>query len=69
MSWGFSASCRSAWGLESCSTAHYCARETKVLDHEVRLMAPRYVKRQKNDMLDAEAIREAMSRPAMRNVL
>ena len=49
--------------MEACPGAHYWAREIRHLGHEVRLIAPAYVKpfvkRQKNDMADAEAICEA----------
>jgi len=59
-------------GLEACATAHYWAREISALGHEVKLMPPAYVKpyvkRQKNDMADAEAICEAVTRPTMRFV-
>lgn len=59
-------------GMEACATAHYWARELKALGHEVRLMPPSYVKayvrRQKNDAADAEAICEAVTRPTMRFV-
>ncbi|HEX2817425.1 MAG TPA: IS110 family transposase [Phenylobacterium sp.] len=59
-------------GMEACATAHYWARELSSLGHEVRLMAPSYVKayvrRQKNDAADAEAICEAVTRPTMRFV-
>ena len=59
-------------GVEACATAHYWARELKALGHEVRLMPPSYVKayvrRQKNDAADAEAICEAVRRPTMRFV-
>jgi len=59
-------------GLEACATAHYWARELKALGHDVRLMPPSYVKayvkRNKNDAADAEAICEAVKRPAMRFV-
>ena len=62
--------CRVA--MESCATAHHCARTLTDLGHEVRLIAPKfvkpYVKNQKNDMADAEAIAEAASRPTMRFV-
>lgn len=58
--------------MESCGGAHYWAREIGRLGHEVRLIAPAYVKpyvkRQKNDMADAEAIVEAAQRPTMRFV-
>ena len=59
-------------GIEACATGHYWARELGALGHDVRLMAPSYVKpyvkRQKNDAADAEAICEAVSRPTMRFV-
>jgi transposase len=59
-------------GVEACATAHHWARELGKLGHEVRLMPPSYVKaylkRQKNDAADAEAICEAVSRPTMRFV-
>jgi transposase len=59
-------------GIEACATAHHWARELKALGHQVRLLPPTYVKpyvkRQKNDMADAEAICEAVTRPTMRFV-
>ncbi|GAA5053461.1 IS110-like element ISCc4 family transposase [Erythrobacter westpacificensis] len=59
-------------GMEACATAHYWAREIAALGHLVRLMPPAYVKaylrRQKNDAADAEAICEAVRRPTMRFV-
>jgi transposase len=59
--------------FEACSSAHYWAREMTALDHEVRLIAPQYVKpfvkRQKNDAADAEAIVVAAQRPEMRFVV
>jgi transposase len=59
-------------GLEACATAHYWARELTKLGHEVRLMPAKdvkaYVKRNKNDAADAEAICEAVRRPTMRFV-
>jgi len=59
-------------GMEACATSHYWARELKQTGHEVRLMPAQYVrayvKRQKNDMADAEAICEAVRRPTMRFV-
>src|SRR3954470_16232548 len=59
-------------GMEACATAHHWARELMKLGHEVRLMPPRYVKpyvkRNKNDAADAEAICEAVTRPTMRFV-
>ena len=59
-------------GMEACATAHYWARELGALGHEVRLMPAQYVKayvrRQKNDAADAQAICEAVQRPTMRFV-
>ena len=59
-------------GIEACGSAHYWGRELSRLGHEVRLIAPSYVKpylkRQKNDAADAEAICEAVTRPNMRFV-
>ena len=55
-------------GMEACGTSHYWAREITVLGHEVRMMPARYVKRNKNDVADAEAICEAVTRPTMRFV-
>jgi transposase len=59
-------------GMEACATAHYWARELAALGHEVRLMPAQYVKayikRNKNDAADAEAICEAVVRPTMRFV-
>ncbi len=58
--------------MEACASAHHWAREIGALGHEVRLIPPAYVKpfvkRQKNDMSDAEAICEAAQRPTMRFV-
>ena len=58
--------------MEACATAHYWARAIAALGHEVRLMPPQYVKayvkRNKNDAADAEAICEAVCRPSMRFV-
>ena len=59
-------------GMEACAAAHHWGRELLKLGHRVRLMPPRYVKpyvkRQKNDAADAEAICEAVTRPNMRFV-
>ena len=59
-------------GIEACGAAHYWARELTALGHEVVLLPPQYVKpyvkRNKNDAADAEAICEAMGRPTMRFV-
>src|SRR5271155_1544352 len=59
-------------GLEACATAHYWARELQAVGHDVRLMPPQYVKpyvkRNKHDAVDAEAICEAVWRPSMRFV-
>ena len=56
--------------MEACASAHYWAREIGALGHETRLIPPAYVKPfvkwQKNDMADAEAICEAAQRPTMR---
>jgi transposase len=58
--------------MEACGGAHYWARKLVKLGHEVKLMAPQfvkpYVKTNKNDVADAEAISEAVSRPNMRFV-
>jgi transposase len=57
-------------GLEACASAHYWARELQALGHAVRLIPPHYVKpfvkTNKNDASDAEAICEALMRPTMR---
>src|SRR3954463_13220762 len=59
-------------GLEACGAAHHWARELAKLGHEVRLMPPQYVrpyvKTNKHDAADAEAICEAVQRPGMRFV-
>jgi transposase len=59
-------------GIEACGASHHWARRLRGLGHEVMLMPPQYikayVKRGKNDAIDAEAICEAMSRPTMRFV-
>ena len=53
-------------GIEACASSHHWARELQALGHRVRLMPPAYVKpyvkRQKNDAADAEAICEAVTR-------
>ena len=58
--------------MEACATAHFWGREITRLGHDVKLVPPiyvkPYVKRQKNDAADAEAIAEAASRPTMRFV-
>jgi transposase len=57
-------------GIEACSSSHYWARELIARGHDVRLLPAQYVKpylkRQKNDAADAEAICEAVTRPTMR---
>jgi transposase len=59
-------------GIEACATSHYWSRQLQALGHTVRLMPPAYVKpyvkRQKNDAADAEAICEAVTRANMRFV-
>ena len=59
-------------GLEACASAHHWARELMKIGHEVRLMPAKdvraYVKRNKNDAADAEAICEAVRRPTIRFV-
>lgn len=59
-------------GMEACGSAHYWARKLNSYGHTVKLMAPQfvkpYVKTNKNDMADAEAICEAVTRPNMRFV-
>jgi transposase len=59
-------------GIEACPGAHHWARELQALGHEVRLIPPQYVKpfikTNKNDAADAEAICEAVVRPTMRFV-
>ncbi len=58
--------------MEACGSAHYWARKLAALDHEVRLIAPQFVrpfvKTNKTDAADAQAIWEAAQRPAMRFV-
>ena len=57
-------------GIEACASSHHWSRQLQALGHTVRLMPPAYVKpyvkRQKNDSADAEAICEAVQRPSMR---
>jgi transposase len=59
-------------GMEACATAHHWARQLIEFGHEVKLMPPHYVKpyvkRNKNDAADAQAICEAVTRPTMRFV-
>lgn len=59
-------------GMEACGSAHYWARKLQSMGHTVKLMAPQfvkpYVKSNKNDVADAEAICEAVARPSMRFV-
>jgi hypothetical protein len=59
-------------GMEACCGAHHLSRRLREMGHEVRLMSPEYVrpyvKAQKNDDRDAEAIAEAATRPTMRDV-
>lgn len=68
----FSSQPESVVAMEACSGAHFWAREIGKLGHEERLIPPAcvkpFVKRQKNDMADAEAICEAAQRPTMRFV-
>ena len=58
-------------GIEACATSHHWSRQLKALGHTVRLMPPAYVKpylkRQKNDAADAEAICEAVMMDGARN--
>jgi len=58
--------------MEACGSAHHWARKRRSFGHDVRLMAPQfvkpYVKTNKNDVADAEAICEAVGRPNMRFV-
>lgn len=66
----FAAQPRCIVALEACGGAHHWAREIASLGHEVKLIPPAYVKpfvkRNKNDAVDAEAICEAAQRPSMR---
>jgi transposase len=68
----FAAQPRCVVAMEACAGAHHWARELAALGHQPRLIPPSYVKpfvkRQKNDMADAEAICEAAQRPTMRFV-
>ena len=51
--------------MEACASAHHSGREIMALGHEVRLVPPIYVKRDRNDTADAEAITEATRCPTM----
>jgi transposase len=53
-------------GIEACASSHH--RKLQALSHTVRLMPPAFVKRYKNDAIDAEAICEAATRPNLRFV-
>lgn len=68
----FASQPRCVVAMEACGGAHHWGRELTKLGHDVRLIAPAYVKpfvkRQKNDAADAEAICEAAQRPTMRFV-
>jgi transposase len=59
-------------GMEACTGAHHLSRKLQVLGHDARLMPTNYVrpysKGDKNDYRDAEAIAEAVQRPAMKFV-
>ena len=70
--WPFSPTCRRLVGLEACAGAHYWARELVKLGHDARLVSPQfvkpYVKGNKNDANDAEAVCETVGRPNMRFV-
>ena len=59
-------------GLEACGGAHYWTRVFEQFDHKVKIIAPQFVKpfvkSNKNDSVDAEAICEAIQRPSMRFV-
>ncbi len=63
---------RATVGMEACGGAHYWAQKLRNQGHDVKLMAPQYVKpyvkTNKNDLRDAEAIAEAVTRPTMRFV-
>lgn len=68
----FSNTPKAVVAMEACSGAHYWGRAFREMGHEVRLISPQfvkpYVKSNKNDMADAEAIAEASTRPEMRFV-
>tara|TARA_R110000822_G_scaffold9275_1_gene36050 strand:+ start:211 stop:1236 length:1026 start_codon:yes stop_codon:yes gene_type:complete len=68
----FAAQSRCVVAMEACASSHFWAREIGKIGHEVKMIPPIYVKpfvkRQKNDAADAEAIAEAASRPTMRFV-
>ncbi len=59
-------------GMEACGSAHHWGRKLQAMGHDVKLMSPQfvkpYVKTNKNDAADAEAICEAVARPNMRFV-
>jgi len=55
-------------GMEACGSSHHWARKLGEFGHTVKLMSPQFVKTNKHDMADAEAICEAVSRPNMRFV-
>ena len=59
-------------GMEACGGSHFWARKFAAMGHDVRMMGPQfvkpYVKSNKNDLVDAEAICEAVQRPSMRFV-
>ena len=68
----FSTLPRCVVAMEACASAHYWARELAAVGHDTKLISPAFVqpfvKRQKNDVADAEAICEAAQRPTMRFV-
>jgi transposase len=55
-------------GMEACGGSHFLGRALREQGHDVRLMPAQYVKTNKNDYIDAEAIAEAVTRPTMRFV-
>lgn len=54
--------------MEACAGAHFVARQLAAMGHTAKLIFPQFVKGNKNDFVDAEAICEAASRPSMRFV-